>query len=84
MTNESAKSPAEVLEERMLSGEPFTYGGLCVALGREFNEDRTRVIDKTIQRLRRRGLISFSREGRSVVWRPTSSCRQASIRGGEA
>ncbi|CAM2952938.1 hypothetical protein [Brevundimonas diminuta] len=59
------------LETRMLSGEPFTYGGLCATYGKELNEDRTRVIDKTIQRLRRKGLIAFTREGRSTVWRPT-------------
>lgn len=58
------------LEERMLSGEPFTYGALCLEFktaGREFD----RKIDATIQRLRRKGKIAFTREGGAVVWRRT-------------
>lgn len=63
----------EKLEARMLSGEPFTYGGLCAERGDKL--DKGRMIDKAIQRLRRRGLIAFIREGRNVVWRPVATVR---------
>lgn len=60
------------IEARMLSGEPFTYAELCVWRGRaEGNPkwpDSDRRIDRTIQKLRRKGLISFRREGGRVVW----------------
>jgi hypothetical protein len=55
---------------RMLSGEPFIYGRLSVwaeaVFG--FDEAETRLVDKTIQKLRRRGAIAFERRGRDVVW----------------
>ena len=58
------------LERRMLSGEPFIYSRLSVwaegVFG--FDEAETRLVDKTIQRLRRRGAIAFERRGRDVVW----------------
>lgn len=54
------------IEARMLSGEPFTYGGMCARFD---VGDRGRTTDKTIQRLRRRGLISYRRiPGQGVVW----------------
>lgn len=68
----------EELIARMLSGEPFTYGELCrwrgareqraVRLG---NYDHDRLIDHTIQKLRKAGKIAFKREGGKVVWRST-------------
>lgn len=66
MTEDEAKT---ALEPRMLSGEPFTYGGLRDAFGDAVREDRTRLIDRTIQKLRRKGLITYRREGGAVVWR---------------
>lgn len=53
---------ADNLEERMLSGEPFTYGELSE---RYFD----RLVDRTIQKLRRKGQIAFKREKGRVVWR---------------
>ncbi len=65
------------LELRMLSGEPFIYGRLSAwaeaALG--FDEAETRLVDKTIQRLRRRGAIAFERRGRDVVWTATAPAK---------
>ena len=54
----------EKIDARMLSGEPFTYCGLCVTFGR----DCSRLIDRTIQKLRKLGLITFRRDGRDVIW----------------
>jgi hypothetical protein len=56
------------LEQCILSGEPFTYGGLCALTE---NNDAAREADKLIQKWRRKGWIAFTREGRSVVWRLT-------------
>lgn len=65
------------IEARMLSGEPFTYGALSewrasIEQGaiRTRVLDHDRLIDRTIQKLRRKGLIAFTREAGSVVWRP--------------
>jgi hypothetical protein len=67
----------EEIETRMLSGEPFTYGGLCAwrataerMPGDTRHYDHDRLIDRTIQKLRRKGLIAFTRERGLVVWRP--------------
>lgn len=49
------------LEARMLSGEPFTWAQL----------GGSTLVDQTIQRLRKRGLIEFKRQGRNCVWRAT-------------
>lgn len=76
MSDHSITSLIEKLEARMLSGEPFTYGGLCAEQGDTLDKDRT--IDKAIQRLRRKGLIAFAREGRNVVWRPVATARAQS------
>jgi hypothetical protein len=63
------------LEQRMLSGEPFIYGRLCAWAQRHLGavEDRDRLVDKTIQKLRRRGAIAFERRGRDVIWTATNS-----------
>lgn len=52
------------LEAYMLSGRPFTFQGACAA----FRTTEWRVIDRTIQRLRKRGAIAYTRAGREVVW----------------
>jgi hypothetical protein len=67
-----SRTEAEDIERRMLSGEPFTYGGLVTARARQGKGGQTgdsdRLIDRTIQKLRRRGLIAFTRANGSVVW----------------
>ncbi len=62
------------LEQRMLSGEPFIYSRLSAWAERTFgfDEAETRLVDRTIQKLRRRGAIAFERRGRDVVWTKTS------------
>jgi hypothetical protein len=63
------------LEARMLSGQPFTYGDLSRQFspgGIKAHHDASRVVDRTIQKLRRKGLIAFSREDGRVVWRATN------------
>ena len=62
------------LVERMLSGEPFIYSRLAAWAERQFGvvEAETRLVDKTIQKLRRRGAIAFERRGRDVVWTKTT------------
>jgi hypothetical protein len=73
------------IEKRMLSGEPFTYGELSREFtpgGVEAHNDASRLVDRTIQKLRRKGLIAFTREGGKVVWRATNQPRGLSA--GEA
>jgi hypothetical protein len=67
----SGEVSQEELIARMLNGASFTYGGMCSAYGDEVHESKTRLIDRTIQKLRRAGKIAYTREGRLVVWRPT-------------
>ena len=57
---------SERLEQRMLSGEPFTYGERC----KDFAD---RFVDKTIQKLRRKQLIAFERQGNRTVWKAVAS-----------
>lgn len=61
------------LEKRMLSGEPFSYGGLCLSAREgdfgDLGKDGSRKIDATIQKLRKKGKIAFKREGGATVWR---------------
>ena len=63
------------LEQRMLGGEPFIYSRLAAWAERHFgfDEAETRLVDRTIQKLRRRGAIAFERRGRDVVWTKTAS-----------
>ena len=66
------------LIQRMLKGDPFTYSSLCVYRGvrlegRQCAYDEDRLVDRTIQKLRKAGKITFTREGRSVVWRPVTA-----------
>jgi hypothetical protein len=52
------------IEARMLNGAEFTFKGLCDRYG----EEHYRLIDRTIQKLRRAGKISYRREGRDFIW----------------
>ena len=56
------------IENRMLTGVPFTYGGLCDRFRNDYGIDCDRTIDQTIQRLRKQGKIAFKREGRNFIW----------------
>ena len=60
---------ADTVEARMSRGGPFTYGELCSLLG---GNDNNRVADKTIQKWRKKGWISYTRERGRVVWRLTA------------
>ena len=63
----AAKINQTDLEDLILnSGRSWTYKGLCV----NFNADPTQAmqIDRTLQKLRRKGLIAFERVGRLVHW----------------
>lgn len=68
------------IRRRMLSGKPFSYGGL-VADG--FEPNGTRIVDNMIQKLRKSGLISFKRVGGRVVWTATEAglqeCRELTV-----
>lgn len=73
MTNfsdEEISAALKAIEERMSNGAPFTYGGLCKCW-----PEHDRLIDKTIQRWRRKGLISFVRIGRDTRWSLTEDGR---------
>lgn len=57
------------LEARMLSGKEFTYSGLQD----EFNRrDDDRVIDRTIQKLRKAGKITCERKFGKATWKVVS------------
>lgn len=58
-------APAEV-ERFILANLPSTYGHLCSAF--QDRDNYSREIDKGLQRLRRRGVIAFQREGKQVIW----------------
>lgn len=68
----------EKIEARMMSGEPFTYaelGALNPAPpGRgPMHNDPDRLADRTIQKWRKAGKISFTRIGRNTYWTLTSN-----------
>lgn len=74
-----SSQPSDILtkvEKRIVSGEPFTYGGLCAL---NPNEAKDRLVDKTLQRWRRNQLITFTREGRQVLWSLTELGQQKVI-----
>jgi DNA-binding transcriptional regulator PaaX len=52
------------VEAFILANLPATFGSLV----RKAADDMDRPIDMGLQRLRRRGVISFVREGRSTIW----------------
>jgi hypothetical protein len=61
---------ARALEERMLSGEPFTSSELVEFAQRQFRSRRSyeHVVSSTMTRLRREGKIDFVRTERTAVW----------------
>lgn len=66
------------IEERMVSGEPFTFMQLHSLSG--YGSDTYRLADRALQRWRKKGWISFIRKGHSPVWSLTEiGKRQASF-----
>lgn len=65
MTNEEAES-------YVLANLPSTYAKLYSPLI-EKDRNADRVIDKALQRLRRRGVVVFDRKGREIIWRVKES-----------
>lgn len=64
----------ETTEQRIASGEPFTYGQLTQL---NPNEAKDRIVDRTLQRWRKAQLITFTREGHQTFWSLTELGRQA-------
>ena len=54
------------LEQLILNGRSHTYKGLCDLYGA--NETQAMQIDRTLQKLRRNGVIRYKRDGARVVW----------------
>jgi hypothetical protein len=64
------------LEHRMLGGDPFSHHdppAPSAPVSGRFVPEPERLIDRAIQRFRRKGWISFKHEGGRVVWRWTSA-----------
>lgn len=61
------------IEKRMKSGKPFTFASLHTNLP----EVGYRMADRTIQKWRRKGWISFARNGRDTIWSLTDAGRAA-------
>lgn len=60
----SPRHASTQIEARMLNGAEFTFKGLVDRYG----EEHYRLIDRTIQKLRKAGKISHRREGRDFIW----------------
>lgn len=54
------------IEDRMMSGEPFTFRQLQ-SLSVSYI-DTYRVADRALQKWRRKGWITFERKGRTPIW----------------
>lgn len=84
MTDEMRRN-LQIIEKRMASGQPFTYGELCALTP---SDEGGRLADRTIQKWRKKGWIAFTREGRNTVWRLTGAGLEAAavrqIRAGQA
>lgn len=65
-----AKIDQAKLEETILSGQEWTYQHLVSFFGA--NEKAGMQIDRTLQKLRRKGKVKFHREGRTVIWQRVS------------
>lgn len=68
MSETKLRTLPEEIEARILGGRPFTHGDLCAEFSGRGCDELYRVVDKVVQRLRRKGKIAFKREGRFVVW----------------
>jgi len=54
------------LEEVILNGTEHTFRSLCLAF--KATDQQKMQIDRTIQKLRRNGLIKFRKDGHDFVW----------------
>lgn len=70
----------EIIEKRMGSGEPFTYGELLKIPEIADKAAASRLADKTIQRWRRKGWIKFTRQGRDCVWHLTEKGQSEALK----
>lgn len=69
LDSKNTEARIAALTKRMLSGEPFTYSELVALNNRHGGrEDDDRLADKTIQKWRRAGRISYVRLGRATYW----------------
>lgn len=57
-----------LVEARIFRGDPFTFGELQHGIGNDWRD-----ADRTIQKLRKKGLITFTRKGRECVWELTEA-----------
>ena len=64
---------SNAVEKRMLSGDPFTYGELVAIHAKDGgDEGKDRLVDKTIQRWRRKGWVEIcGRRGKAPLWHLT-------------
>jgi predicted transcriptional regulator len=58
--------------DHMLSVGEFTFGGVVAKFGGH-DSDNYRVVDRTIQKLRRAGKIKKRREGNTFIWSKTTN-----------
>lgn len=57
----------ELVEKWMLTGREFTYMDAYLTLS--VDRDESRLIDRTIQRLRRSGRIAYRKDGSKFIWK---------------
>ncbi len=72
MTIDREALKAEI-ETSMLNGEPFSYGGLCSVLSAKYPDTfldlrGDRLVDRTIQKLRKAGKIAMKPQGGRIIW----------------
>ena len=69
------------LLEKTLLGGSFTFNGICAFWCGHHDADvrlkRERQIDRTIQKLRRKGRLAYFRQGNTIVWTPIRSDAEA-------
>ena len=58
------------IEDFIMARLPATYGRLCAELCKSEGDYAWRMIDRGLQRLRKRGAISFVRTGNKITWSP--------------
>lgn len=68
----------EKIEARMASGEEFTFQQLWLSFETGNDQENVyRLVDRTIQKWRKAGLISFVRQGNRVIWSLTDEGKSA-------
>lgn len=67
---EFQKTQVQAIEQLLLSGDVFTFGGLEAAARRDFAVNNpSGLVRGLVSRLHDEGKISFSHEGRTIVLR---------------